>query len=272
MIKLTIIVALGLIAIVQAKPISDSTNITQAESGQNKTLLVKIKKRDYNGLTNSDYNREQFNDGVSNILGNQLEYINSKPLNVIEQQANVNMNNPSLFPNQPPLVQPQDNNAFNTGGQQVNPNQWNSNQFNVNQANGNQNWNPIWNQNQNQNQNWNQNNNQNWNQNNNQNWNQNQNNNQYWNQNNNNNNQNGWKPSYNFMRTTPRPSTSSSTSAYNNYWNYNDAGESYSKSFDPYAGMTTRQLPVTPQVLWFSRYVDLTAPIAAVPFSNYNNI
>lgn len=50
------------------------------------------------------------------------------------------------------------------------------------------------------------------------------------------------------------------------------AQEFYSKSFDPYAGMTTRPIPVNPQALWFSRYADLSAPIAALPFNNYKNI
>ncbi|CAF0958741.1 unnamed protein product [Brachionus calyciflorus] len=48
--------------------------------------------------------------------------------------------------------------------------------------------------------------------------------------------------------------------------------ENFSKSFDPYFGMTTRAIPVTPQALWFSRYFDFTAPINAIPFSHYNNI
>ena len=48
--------------------------------------------------------------------------------------------------------------------------------------------------------------------------------------------------------------------------------DTYSKSFNPYEGQTARSRPVTPQALWFSRYADLTAPIAAVPFNNYKNI
>lgn len=48
--------------------------------------------------------------------------------------------------------------------------------------------------------------------------------------------------------------------------------ENYSKSFDPYFGMTTRKIPKTPQAYWFSRYYGFTAPIAAIPFSNYNRI
>ena len=48
--------------------------------------------------------------------------------------------------------------------------------------------------------------------------------------------------------------------------------ENYSKSFDPYFGMTTRAIPKTPQNYWFSRYYGFTGPIAAIPFSNYNRI
>jgi hypothetical protein len=48
--------------------------------------------------------------------------------------------------------------------------------------------------------------------------------------------------------------------------------DTYSKSFNPYDGMTERRKPVTPQVQWYSRYYDLTVPIAALPFNNYKNI
>jgi hypothetical protein len=52
----------------------------------------------------------------------------------------------------------------------------------------------------------------------------------------------------------------------------NGVPDTYSKSFNPYEGMTERRRPVTPQVQWYSRYYDLTAPIAALPFNNYKNI
>lgn len=50
-----------------------------------------------------------------------------------------------------------------------------------------------------------------------------------------------------------------------------DSEQVYSKSFDPYAGMTTRPIPYTPQALWYSRYADFSAPIAAIPYNNYRN-
>jgi len=46
----------------------------------------------------------------------------------------------------------------------------------------------------------------------------------------------------------------------------------YSKSFNPYDRETVRATPLTPQALWYSRYADLTVPIAAVPFNTWNNI
>ncbi|RNA18619.1 hypothetical protein BpHYR1_046175 [Brachionus plicatilis] len=46
--------------------------------------------------------------------------------------------------------------------------------------------------------------------------------------------------------------------------------ENYSKSFDPYYGMTTRKIPITPQAYWFSRYYGFTGPIAAIPFTIYD--
>ena len=50
-----------------------------------------------------------------------------------------------------------------------------------------------------------------------------------------------------------------------------NVADTYSKSFNPYYGMTTMTTPSTPQNLWYSRYADLNYPIAAVPDSNYRN-
>lgn len=48
--------------------------------------------------------------------------------------------------------------------------------------------------------------------------------------------------------------------------------DTYSKSFNPYLGMTLGPRPVTPQMFWYSRYVDLTAQIAALPWNNVKNM
>jgi hypothetical protein len=58
------------------------------------------------------------------------------------------------------------------------------------------------------------------------------------------------------------------------YITVDNVEETYSKSFNPYAGMPDpheQLFASTPQNLWFSRYAGLTVPINALPDSNYRN-
>jgi hypothetical protein len=149
------------------------------------------------------------------------------------------------------------NNGYNNGypgnnNQQqwpMNPNNWRPSNPNWNPNNGNpNNGNPNWNPN---NGNPNNGNPQQWPMNPNQNWNQGQ---QDY-------NSGIFQQFYRMTTTTDMPN-----------YTVKHVPDTYSKSFNPYEGMTERRRPVTPQVAWYSRYYDLTVPIAALPFNNYKNI